>query len=83
MLVFSDAKITLRPAAAPGDPPRVRVEGRLSPYEPRIEEFFRELGVRKGTVRLRGGRWIFSGEFGEFTAQRVRNFLQAECPVKK
>ncbi|MFW5858084.1 MAG: hypothetical protein ACOCX4_09415 [Planctomycetota bacterium] len=80
MLWFSDAKITLRP----GDgEPDVRVEGTLQPHTARIRAFLRDLPLDHGVVKRRGGRWIFSKDFDDPTAQQMRNFLVNECPLKE
>ncbi len=76
MLILSDAKITLR---ASGE---IRFEGRFVPHAARISRFLRELGLGRGTIRRRWGRFVFSREFDESTRQRLRNFFHSECPMK-
>ena len=79
MLILSRAKIAIAPHAAGR---RVRVEGVWARYRVRIKDFFQDLPVERGTVRLRSGRILMHGDFDPSTEQRVRNFLVNECPVK-
>jgi hypothetical protein len=76
MLILSDAKIAIR------GPDHVRVEGRLEPHAAKIAHFIAELGLQRGTVRHRSGRYLFSRHFDPATEQRLRNFLMNECPLK-
>ena len=77
MLVFSDAKITVRPSGA------IRVEGILIGHRAKIIQFIGELGLSRGTIRLRSGRYVFSRHIDPGTRQRLRNFLVNECPLKR
>jgi hypothetical protein len=76
MLLFSDAKVTVR---GPGD---VRVEGRIARHAPRIGEFFDRLGIAPLKVTLRGERWRVSPPQDPRVEQRIRNFLVNDCPVR-
>ena len=76
MLIFSDAKLTIL------KPGTVRFEGKFIPHRVRILNFVTELGLARGTIRRRFGRFIFSRDLDESTRQRLRNFFAAECPLK-
>lgn len=81
MQLVSEAKIVVR-KASPGDEPTVCVEGTLKNHAGRIASFMRSLPVEAGTVRVRGGRLVFSASFDASVRQRVRNFLYTECRLK-
>lgn len=76
MLILSDAMIKV---LSPGS---IRVEGKFVPHRVRILHFVQDLGLARGTVRRRFGRFVFSREFDESLQQRFRNFIAAECPLK-
>jgi len=75
MLIVSQARIRVDRRG------RVAVEGLLRPYETRIRQFIADLGLRRGTIRYRRGRYQFSRRIGPRARQRLLNFLHNECPL--
>jgi hypothetical protein len=77
LLLFSRAKVTVDRAG------NVKVEGDLVPYAQRIARFVHEAGLRGVSFRHLFGRYRFSGGVDASMSQRLRNFLFAECPLKR
>ncbi len=77
MLFLSEAKISIR---SPSD---VYVEGGWKRYETSIVHFLQDLGLSKGTIRLRFGRYVFSSSVDPEVHQQLRNFLVNECRIRK
>ena len=76
MLILSDAKITIKPSG------EIRLEGGFAPHAAKIARLLRELDLTGGVIKRRFGRFVFSREFDASAQQRLRNFFQAECPMK-
>lgn len=77
MLLFSRAGITLGRAG------RIELEGAARACRARLAPFFAELGLERGRIRYRLGRWRFSRHFDAETRQRILNFLVNECPMRE
>ncbi len=81
MLLLSRAKVTIH---TDGQGQQFcRVEGEWEPYQVRIRQWLLDLPVERGVIRHLFGRIMFSREFDSSLAQRVRNFLVNECPLKR
>lgn len=79
MLILSTALIRIK--TAPGGSKAITVEGKWEQYATRIRQWFEDLGIESGTVRVRFGKIIFGG-IPENLHQRIRNFLVNECPLR-
>ena len=77
MLLFSRARVAVDRAG------NVKVEGDLVPHAQRIARFAREAGLRGVGFRHLFGRYRFWRGVDAAMRQRLRNFLFAECPLKR
>ena len=59
----------------------VRIGPRLARHAAKLDDFLREIGERGFSVRLRDGRYHFSGTVSARSEQKIRNFLVNECPL--
>jgi len=74
MLILSQAKITIRNGSD------LTIEGFLASHHAKISNAIMELGITKGTIRYRSGRYLFSASIDPERQQQLRNFLFNECP---